>query len=232
MMFSLWMFLFNWIILMVILQTMGWFLENPNHGYFYNQHSHRLVHTCRKSPPLNLFVFVIAVKWKAINSYWLHKFYKENYMKNDNIIVSQSFYIFSVLAKNNAHIFEIQECIPVGWVPAVHWPSRGGGVQPRRIFFGKKKLKKKFGGNPPPSPLKISDTPPKIFSDTPLPPENFRHPPEISDPPRKFQTPPRKFQTPPEKFQTPPGPGHLPPPPRGQTHACKLITLAQLRCGR
>ena len=51
---------------------MGWFLENPNHGYFYNQHSHRLVHTCRKSPPLNLFVFVIAVKWKAINSYRLH----------------------------------------------------------------------------------------------------------------------------------------------------------------
>ena len=51
---------------MVILQTMGWFLENPNHGYYYNQHSHRLVHTCRKSPPLNLFVFVIAVKWKAI----------------------------------------------------------------------------------------------------------------------------------------------------------------------
>ena len=35
------MFLLNWIILMVILQTMGWFLENPNHGYFYNQHSHR-----------------------------------------------------------------------------------------------------------------------------------------------------------------------------------------------
>ena len=53
-------------VLMVILQTMGWFLENPNHGYYYNQHSHRLVHTCRKSPPLNLFVFVIAVKWKAI----------------------------------------------------------------------------------------------------------------------------------------------------------------------
>ena len=51
---------------MVILQTMGWFLENPNHGYYYNQHSHRLVYTCRKSPPLNLFVFVIAVKWKAI----------------------------------------------------------------------------------------------------------------------------------------------------------------------
>ena len=51
---------------MVILQTMGWFLENPNHGYYYNQPSHRLVHTCRKSPPLNLFVFVITVKWKAI----------------------------------------------------------------------------------------------------------------------------------------------------------------------
>ena len=40
-------------------------MENPNHGYFYNQHSHRLVHTCRKSPPLNLFVFVIAVKYKS-----------------------------------------------------------------------------------------------------------------------------------------------------------------------
>ena len=51
------MFLLNWIILMVILQTMGWFLENPNHGYFYNQHSHRLVlmslHTCYLSLPFS-----------------------------------------------------------------------------------------------------------------------------------------------------------------------------------
>ena len=34
---------------------MGWFLENPNHGYFYNQHSHRLMlislHTCCLSLP-------------------------------------------------------------------------------------------------------------------------------------------------------------------------------------
>ena len=55
MMFSLWMFLLNWIILMVILQTMGWFLENLNHGYFYNKHSHRLMlislHTCCLSLP-------------------------------------------------------------------------------------------------------------------------------------------------------------------------------------
>ena len=52
----------------------GLILGKPNHGYFYNQHSHRLVHTCRTSPPLNLFVFVIAVKWKAINSYRLQVF--------------------------------------------------------------------------------------------------------------------------------------------------------------
>ena len=58
------MFLFNWIILMVILQTMGWFLKNPNHGYFYNQHSHRLVHTCRKSPSLN-WSYNNTMKWKA-----------------------------------------------------------------------------------------------------------------------------------------------------------------------
>ena len=49
---------------MVILQTMGWFLENPNHGYFYNQHSHRLVHTCRKSPSLN-WSYNNTTRWKA-----------------------------------------------------------------------------------------------------------------------------------------------------------------------
>ena len=49
---------------MVILQTMGWFLENPNHGYYYNQHSHRLVHTCRKSPSLN-WSYNNTTRWKA-----------------------------------------------------------------------------------------------------------------------------------------------------------------------
>ena len=127
-----------------------------------------------------------------------------------------------------------QECIPVGCVLAAHLLSRGGGggwVHPRRIFWGKEieKKRKKNLENPP----KISDTPLKI-SDTP--PENFRNPLEISDTPQKFQTPsenfrhPPKFQTP-RQFQTPP-PGPDQVPPRGQTHTCKLITLAQLCCGR
>ena len=54
--------LFSW------LQTMGWFLESPNPGYFYNKHSHRLVlislHTCRKSPSLN-WSYNNTTKWKA-----------------------------------------------------------------------------------------------------------------------------------------------------------------------
>ena len=51
---------------------------------------------------------------------------------------------------------------------------------------------------------KISDTPsPKFGADTPHPP-----------------TPPKIWSRQP------------PPPPCGQTDACKLITLAQLRCGR
>ena len=54
---------------MVILQTMGWFLENPNHGYYYNQHSHRLVHTCRKSPPLN-WSYNNTTRWKANKVAW------------------------------------------------------------------------------------------------------------------------------------------------------------------
>ena len=58
------MFLLNWIILMVILQTMGWFLENPNHGYFYNQLSHTLVHTCWKSPILH-WSYNNTTRWKV-----------------------------------------------------------------------------------------------------------------------------------------------------------------------
>ena len=49
---------------MVILQTMDWFLENPNHGYYYNQHSPRLVYTCRKSPSLN-WSYNNTTRWKA-----------------------------------------------------------------------------------------------------------------------------------------------------------------------
>ena len=53
---------------MVFLPTMGWW-KNPNHGYFYNQHSHRLVlislHTCCLS-----LSFIrdnkSSMKWKAI----------------------------------------------------------------------------------------------------------------------------------------------------------------------
>ena len=61
----------------------------------------------------------------------------------------------------------VQECIPVGCVPAAHWPSRsvpGEGVKPSRIFWeGGKKLKKK----------KKFQTPPRKFQTPP----NFRHPP-------------------------------------------------------
>ena len=64
MMFSLCMFLLNWIILMVILQTMGWFLENPNRGCFYNRHSHTLVHTCWNSPILH-WSYNNTMKWKV-----------------------------------------------------------------------------------------------------------------------------------------------------------------------
>ena len=101
-----------------------------------------------------------------------------------------------------------------------------GGVHPRRIFLGEKKLKKKekkFGGPPQKfqTPLKISDSP------SPL--RKFQTPPKISDPPKNFRPPPDQARYPPQKFQTPLGPGHSP---CGQTDACKLITLAQLRCGR
>ena len=41
--------LFSW--LFYKLWADSW--KTPNHGYFYNQHSHRLVHTCRKSPILH-----------------------------------------------------------------------------------------------------------------------------------------------------------------------------------
>ena len=115
-----------------------------------------------------------------------------------------------------------QECIPVGCVPAAHWPS-GGGVCIQEGFLGKrnwKKTEKKIWRTPPnfrhPPPRKFQ-TPPKI-SDTPptrkfQTPENFRHPP----PPKISDTPQENLETPPE---TRPGT----PPPR--------ITLAQLRCGR
>ena len=63
-MFSLWMFLLNWIILMVILQD-----------------SHTLVlislHSCWNSPSLNLFVFVIHMRQQVkheMNLYWLQKY--------------------------------------------------------------------------------------------------------------------------------------------------------------
>ena len=75
-----------------------------------------------------------------------------------------------------------QECIPVGCVPAAHWPSQGGGlVHPRR-----KKKKKKFG-----APQKIGD-----------PLKNWR-------PPKKLETP-QKIGDPPGQTP-PPGPDHPPP---------------------
>ena len=54
----------------------------------------------------------------------------------------------------------------------------------------------------------------------------------LETPPQNLETP-RKIGDPPRKFGDPPGPDHhhVPPPP-GQTDACELITLAQLRCGR
>ena len=121
----------------------------------------------------------------------------------------------------------------------------GGGASQKDFFWGKeieKKKKKKFGGTPPQKfqtpqnsrhPQKIPD-PPKNSRHPPKnsrhPPKNSRHPPKISDTPRKFQTP--QNSRPPQNFRHPPGPGQVPTPLRGQTHACKLITLAQLRCGR
>ena len=64
--------------------------------------------------------------------------------------------------------------------------------------------------------------------------KNWRHPPF---PPENLETPPtpEKFRHP-RKFGDPPGPDPpraqtTPAPPCGQTDACELITLAQLRCG-
>ena len=90
--------------------------------------------------------------------------------------------------------------------------SVGGGAS-QKDFLGGKEIEKKGKKN--------------LENPTPHPnPENFRHPP------RKFQTPPQNFNPPQKTSDTPPGTRPGTPPPRGQTHACKLITLAQLRCGR
>ena len=84
--------------------------------------------------------------------------------------------------------------------------SGGGLVHPRRIFFRKRNWKKKKK---------------KIWR----PPKKLETPPKFGD-----TTPPKKkFGDPPEIWRNPPRPDH---PPCGQTHACKNITLAQLRCGR
>ena len=85
--------------------------------------------------------------------------------------------------------------------------SGGGGVHPRRIFWGEKKLKKKkkekkIWRNPPPENFR--------------PPRKIGDPPKISDPPKIGDTP--RDQTHPPKFQTPPG--TRPPP---------LLTESQTR---
>ena len=107
---------------------------------------------------------------------------------------------------------------------------------------------RKFGAGTPPS-KNLEQAPPRKFgAGTPHPPHPRKfgagtpHPENLEQahpPPRKFGagTPPQKFGagTRPRKF----GAGTPPtkiwsrhPPPCGQTDACKLITLAQLRCGR
>ena len=106
-----------------------------------------------------------------------------------------------------------------------HALTVSGGVvgASQKNFLGGKKLKKKekkfgdppkIGDHPPPAPQKIGDHTP------PNPPK------KIGDPPKNWRPPPPgKLETPPDKLETT-------PPLCGQTHACKNITLAQLRCGR
>ena len=85
-----------------------------------------------------------------------------------------------------------QEYIPVGCVPAKHWPYSGvwswGGVYPQRKEKSKKNSpsQKKLGGPPLTTPLNPPLTPPQP------PPENWR-PPKIGDtPPKNWRHPPPK----------------------------------------
>ena len=69
-----------------------------------------------------------------------------------------------------------QERIPVGCVPAVHWPSRGG-VHPSRIFWGgKRNWKKGKKNSDTPLPRKFQ-TPPPGSGQVPPPPPVERHTP-------------------------------------------------------
>ena len=131
---------------------------------------------------------------------------KLRYFKNTNTNIANfvHYFFFSVcvciMGKICYKTIYEQECIPVGCVPATHWPSRGGWCVPEKLFLGENKIEKKRKNN-------LETPPPKNWMEPP--PKNWRHPPE-------------KLETPPDQAT----------PPCGQTHACKNITLAQLRCGR
>ena len=89
--------------------------------------------------------------------------------------------------------------------------------------FGKKmETPKKIGG---PTPQEIGDTPSsRKIGDTPPPRKIGRTPLKNWRPPKKLETPKKLENHPPSKNWTPP-PKNSRTPPRGQTHACKLITL-------
>ena len=94
--------------------------------------------------------------------------------------------------------FEIQECIPVGCVPAERWPY-SGGEPPQKIGDPPEKLEEPPGPDPLPTPKNLEE-----------PHENLEEPPGPDTPPKKLEEPPQKIggtprTRPPRKFGgTPP----------------------------